>query len=77
MIIDLILDAKDNYVVMPLDNFHKEYLRQEAEVFGFDYILEAITSGSNKAVQKALCGYIDKNDYNPVIKDFINKSKWV
>lgn len=81
MIIDAIYDRYaderdgygDNY------DFKKDgrYIYDEALEFNFDYISRAMDVGSNVDVQKALCRYIDEQDYNPDLKEFIMKKQWV
>ena len=76
MIIDKILDLRAN--PESFDAFHDgHYIYEEAIEFGFGYIADAFDCGTNKDCQKALCRYIDENDYNPDIKEFINSFNWV
>ena len=43
----------------------------------FDYITLAMDYGTEADVRKALCRYIDDNDYNEKIKDYINSRDWL
>lgn len=70
MIIDEILDLKDNYK----SKIDLNYVYTEAKEFGFDYIITALEQGNNKDLQVALCKYIDDNNYNTDIKKFINST---
>lgn len=83
MIVDLILDRKDDIELYGYDynynahDFYYDVLGYEAE-FDFDpYISMAMDYGTEKDVKAALCKYIDMNDYNPDIKDFINSVDWI
>lgn len=74
MIIDCILDAKED----PRSYDAKEFYGYVMDGFkDFHYIARALDSGSNKDVQEALCTYIDSQNYNPEIKDFINSFNWL
>ena len=76
MIIDEILDFK--YFRENKQKFEPDmkYIYDEAMEFGFDYLAEALDNGNNNDIQKALCRYVDENEYNPAIKDFINQINW-
>lgn len=37
----------------------------------------AMDYGTEDDVKRALCNYIDKQDYNPAIKDYINSVNWL
>lgn len=37
----------------------------------------AMDYGTEEDVKRALCDYIDKQDYNPEIKDYINSVDWL
>lgn len=73
MIVDAILDRKayPSYTQEDMD-----YILNEAKTMDFDYITSAFETGSNKEIQAALCKYIDEQDYNPEIKEYINKNIW-
>lgn len=82
MIIDLILDRKDNEDAFGEDlysslDFYYE-IRDYEEIFGMNGdISKAMDYGTENDVKKALCDYIDKNDYNPEIKEYINSKSWI
>lgn len=74
MIIDCILDAKED----PSSYDAKEFYDYVMDGFkDFHYIARALDSGSNDDVREALCTYIDSQNYNPEIKDFINSFNWL
>ena len=74
MIIDCILDVRDD----PESYDAKEFYDYVMDGFkDFHYIARALDSGSNADVQKALCTYIDSQNYNPEIKDFVNSFDWL
>lgn len=82
MIIDLILDRKDNEKATGCDtydarDFYREVMEYE-DIFEMPRdISQAMDYGTENDVKKALCGYIDKNDYNPEIKKYINSKMWI
>lgn len=82
MIIDLILDRKDNEEAFGEDlynsrDFYYEILDYEA-IFGLNGdISKAMDYGTENDVKKALCDYIDKNEYNPEIKKYIRSKEWL
>ncbi len=77
MIIDRILDRKDR------EHDGEEYIAREFyfDVLGYGQIGDDITMamdyGTEEDVKRALCSYIDKNDYNPDIKKYINSRMWL
>ena len=73
MIIDRILDRKDGE---PYDarEFYNDMMLYGGN--GID-IARAMDGGTNKDVQRELCKYIDDNDYNHRIKEYINKTRWI
>ena len=78
MIIDLILDRKDNEVFgYDAYNAHDFYMN----VLGYgrvgDEITKAMDYGTEKDVKDALCKYIDDHNYNPDIKKYINSKQWI
>ena len=93
MIIDLILDRRDNeddirdgydfvrfpngQIVSILYDPHKFY----TDVVGYgeigDDIARAMDGGTEEDVKRALCEYIDSNGYNPGIKKYINSRDWL
>ena len=83
MIIDRILDRK-----FDIENGYKDEYKARnfyfdcmgySQVFNhaFDYITIAMDYGTEEDVKKALCKYIDNNEYNPKIKDFIKSVEWL
>lgn len=70
MIIDEILDSKE--LNKPLDI---EYIKEEALMFGFADILDAIEQKDITALRKALKNYIKTNNYNNNILKDIDKIK--
>lgn len=83
MIIDLILDRKDNEELCGKDtysakDFYLDCMKYSAIVDGgFDYITLAMDYGTENDVKKALCKYIEEGEYNPKIKEYINRKKWI
>ena len=83
MIVDLILDRKDYEEWAQEDaynakDFYNECMRYSAAFNGaFDYISEAMDYGTEEDVRKALCRYIDENEYNEDIKKYINSRDWL
>lgn len=73
MIIDAILDRRAGCGYL-YPEF--KYICDEARIFEFDYIIEAFKTKQNKAIQEALCKYIDEGDYNPEIKEYVNRVDW-
>ena len=83
MIIDKILDRKDNEEWAQQDNydaraFYFDCMEYSANFDGaFDYITAALDYGTEDDARRALCKYIDDGDYNPNIKKYINARKWL
>lgn len=79
MIIDLILDRKDEEKINKQDTYNAHnfyfYVLQYGEI-GND-ITRSMDYGTNKDVQQALCTYINTNGYNPGICDYINSKQWI
>lgn len=84
MIIDLILDRKDDNVIF--DDSKGAYIPYNAHTFYLsvlDYgevgeeITKALDYGEEKDVKQALCNYIIEQDYNPEICDYINSVEWL
>lgn len=76
MIIDCILDRQDLEMFeeyIPHD-FYLEMMKYGEESYP---ITRAMDNGDEENVKKALCDYIDRNDYNPTIKDYINSVEWL
>lgn len=40
-------------------------------------IARALDGGTEADVKRTLCEYIDRNEYNPEIKDYINAVEWL
>ena len=70
MIIDEILDSKE--LKKPLDI---EYIEEEALIFGFDEISQAIKNKSATELKRALKNYIQTNNYNHNVLKDIDKIK--
>lgn len=64
MIIDEILDAKCYNNIINMD-----YIKKEAELFGYDYITKAIQTQDPEETRNALALYIRLNGYNLEIID--------
>lgn len=75
MIVDRILDRKDNYGEGYTPAGFCSACREYGAV-GAD-IIQAMALGSEEAVKKALCVYVQKNEYNPLLVDYINRVNWV
>lgn len=81
MIIDLILDRKDGEPFgdaydarqFYFDVMQYKYLTPEAS----EEITTAMDYGTDADVRASLCRYIDKNGYNPEIKNYINNRLWI
>lgn len=82
MIIDLILDRKDHEEATGNDAYDPyEFYRQ---VMSYESIFEmprdissSLDYGTEDDVRKALCKYIDREQYNPEIKKYVNSKKWL
>lgn len=77
MIIDLILDRRDAEKYGVFDySAHDFYIG----VMGYGAtghdITRAMDGGTESDTRRALCDYIDNNDYNPLIKNYINARIW-
>lgn len=78
MIVDLILDRKDGAPYSAHDFYIacRGYEQLQVGTHGEDISI-AMDYGDNRDVQRALCQYIDRNEYNPAIKDYIRSQEWV
>lgn len=82
MIIDLILDRKDDDTVFTeygnKPYTAKRFYRQLVEYgeIGSD-IQRAFDGGTEQDIKRELCRYIDKQEYNPEIKNYINSVTWL
>ena len=82
MIIDLILDRKDNEQATGVDaydayNFYLDIMEYESIFEMPRDISKALDYGTEDDVHKALCEYIDREQYNPSIKDYVNSKNWL
>lgn len=82
MIIDLILDRKDNEEATGRDtynagDFYREVMMYESVFEMPREISRTMDYGTENDVRRALCDYIDENDYNPEIKKYINSKLWI
>lgn len=76
MIIDLILDRKDGVEYDERDFYHD--VRRYEETFNFEPSISlAFDYGFNEDIKEALCKYIDENEYNEDVKDYINSVNWL
>jgi len=73
MIIDLILNRKDGETYSARQ-FYAGVMQYGEIGHG---IAAALDSGENKDVQRELCTYIDEQEYNPDIKNYINDQEWL
>lgn len=81
MIIDIILNRRESKLFTADD---VEYIIDEAQMLGFDYIIDAFKTQNNIKIQEALClyvdairPYVDSRKFDSDIKDFINTVSWV
>lgn len=93
MIIDLILDRKDNEadIAKGITHYHLPNgklipIKYDAHKFYMSVmkygwigwdITRAMDSGTEEDVQRALCEYIKANDYNPEICNYVKAVKWL
>jgi hypothetical protein len=77
MIIDLILDRKDGKEYVPGDFYTgvMGYLDVFPEIV--IPIAEAMENGEESDVQRVLCEYIERNDYNPELCGYVRSVKWL
>lgn len=73
MIIDLILDRRDGGFYTA-ERFYHDVMAYGEIGHG---IARALDSGTNKDVKRELCAYIDAQEYNPEIKEYINLITWL
>lgn len=78
MIVDMILDRKDNEEFYGQDIYEpkKFYLDLLGRVCS-EPITLAMDYGDESDVKRELCNYIDEQEYNPEIKNYINSKKWL
>ncbi len=79
MIIDLILDRKDNEQFDGVDTYKAHDFYFSCMRYGSiaDKITRAMDEGTEEEVKTALCEYVSEQGYNPEIKDYINSKKWI
>ena len=79
MIIDLILDRRDNEKYYGNDIYKPRDFYREVMCYGEigHNITESMDYGSNSDVQNSLCEYINNNEYNPDICDYIKAKQWI
>ena len=79
MVIDLILDRKDNAEYDGIDTYNAHDFYIGCLRYGpiADGITNAMDYGSETDVKRELCKYIIKNEYNEKICDYINSVKWL
>ena len=83
MIIDLILDRKDNLSEGFTDDynahdFYMECMGYNSIFYGIaDEITRAMDGGTEEEVKAKLCNYILKNGYNTEICKFIQSVNWL
>ena len=83
MIIDLILDRKDNAEIYGTDSYNAHDFYVECMEYNrifrgiADGITRAMDFGTEEEVRKELCKYITNNGYNAEICNYINSVKWI
>ena len=79
MIIDLILDRKDNEQLNNSDDYNAKEFYNGCMRYGkiADEITRAMDSGTEEEVKQALCSYIQEQGYNPEIVEYIKRKKWL
>ena len=82
MIIDMILDRKGFEEVGFVDYYDSKHFYDMMMAYGEDGgsgwdIARAMDYGTEDDVRRELCEYIDRNQYNPEIKDYINSVEWI
>lgn len=79
MIIDLILDRKDDETYLKKDLYDTREFYNDVLAYGETgyEITRALDFGTESDVKKALCNYIYNNNYNVNICDYINSKQWL
>lgn len=83
MIIDLILDRKENAEFDGVDTYNAHDFYMECMEYNgifegvADGITRAMDCGEETEVKKELCKYINDNGYNATICDYINSVNWL
>ena len=73
MIIDLILDRREGTPYDP-KTFYNSCMDYGSIA---DEITRAMDAGTEENIKAALCAYIDEQEYNPEIKNYIHSVKWL
>lgn len=76
MVIDLILDRKDNLEV-GIHNYNVHDFYFDVMTYENNGISRAMDYGTEEDVKTALKAYIDNGEYNPEIKNFIDSVSWL
>lgn len=78
MIIDLILDRRDAEEFGEFEYNARDFY---FDLLGYGRIGDAITramdAGTEDDVRDALCAYVIRNEYNPMICDYIRARVWL
>ena len=79
MIVDRILDRKGFEEDGVMDYYNPREFYYDMMAYGGygDDIARAMDYGTEDDVKRELCKYIDRNNYNPQIKDYINSVDWI
>lgn len=76
MIIDFILDRMDGCSYDSKEFY--DYVTEESSVFDFcSNIARALDSGTEQDIKEQLCNYIEQENYNPEIKNYVNSVSWL
>lgn len=78
MVVDYILDRK-YFESQGDDEWYDDYefYRYALNFHVADGITRAMDNGTEEDVKRELCRYIDDQEYNPDIKDYINSVTWL
>lgn len=74
MIIDKICDRMNGAAYNPREFY--SYLMQDSDKYS-QMISAALDGGENSDVQNALCKYIQENNYNTTLIDYVNGVDWL
>lgn len=74
MIIDKICDRMNGAAYNPREFY--TYLMQDSDEYS-QMISAALDGGENSDVQNALCKYIQDNNYNTALIDYVNGADWL
>lgn len=76
MIIDIILDRRDDEATYkPLEDLRRMFIY--ALHFEFCDLAKALDSGTEADVKRELCRYIEREGYDPLLKEYINSVEWI